>query len=94
MKPYWHKLRLINLGRLYSIEKEKRPNLKNAAIARRITKHPDFKNDDPNQIRQRLPWAYELFQESWHEALMGIEAEYVAEHREPDEFEEPPEYDF
>jgi hypothetical protein len=96
VKLYWHKLRLINLGRLYSIEIDKSPKLKNAEIARRISKHPDFKNDDPDQIRQRLPWAHELFQEWWLGSwdLVSIPDDYAAEHGEPDEFEEPPEYDF
>ena len=96
VRPYWHKLRLINLGRLYSIEIDKSPKLKNAEIARRISKHPDFKNDDPDQIRQRLPWAHELFQEWWLGSwdLVSIPDDYAAEHGEPDEFEEPPEYDF
>jgi hypothetical protein len=91
VRPYWHKRRLINLGRLYSIEKDERPNLKDAAIARRITSHPDFKNDDPNQIRQRLPWANELFQEWWHEQMMDIAAEYADEYAAefPDGLEPP-----
>ena len=92
VSPYWHKTRLINLGYLYGIEKEGNPRLKDTEIARRITKHPDFKNEDPDQIRQRLPWAYELYQESWHEFLMSIEPD--SGHGEPDEFDEPPEYDF
>jgi hypothetical protein len=94
VRTYWHNVRLFNLGRLYSIEKEKSPRLKDAAIARRIIKHRDFKNDDPDQIRVRLPWAHQLFQERCEEALWDIAAEYVAEHGEPDEFDEPAEYDF
>lgn len=94
VSTYWHNARLFNLGRLYGIEKEKSPRLKDAAIARRIIKHRDFKNDDPDQIRVRLPWAYQLFQESCENALWGIAADNVAEHGEPDEFDEPPEYDF
>ena len=94
LRPYWHKKRLIDLGRLYRIEKDKSPKLKDAAIARQITKHPDFKHDDPNQIRQRLPWAYELFQEWWEQAQMDMAAGCAAEYGEPGEFEEPPEYDF
>ena len=90
---YWHKRRLINLGRLYSIEKDKSPKLKNAEIARRIIKHPDFKHDDPEQLRVRLPWAHELFQEWWL-GSWDLVGDYPAEHGEPDEFEEPPEYDF
>ena len=91
---YWHKRRLIDLGRLYSVEKDKNPRLKDAEIARRITKHPDFKKDDPDQLRQRLPGAYELYQESWQEFLWSIGPEDVPEYRELGEFEDPPEYDF
>jgi hypothetical protein len=93
VSPYWHKKRLIDLGELYSIEKDKSPKLSDAGIARRIGKHPDFKNDDPDQIRQRLPYAHELFQEWSYETLMLIADDFVAEHGYQDEFEES-EYDF
>ena len=94
VRPYWHKGRLIHLGSLYDTEKHENPKLKDAQIARQICKHPDFKNEDPDQIRVRLPWAYELFREWWSDESAAIAAEYAAEHGEPDEFEEPPEYDF
>jgi hypothetical protein len=94
VRPYWHKRRLIHLGSLYGIEKHENPKLKDAQIARRICKHPDFKSDDPDQLRQRLSWAYELFQEWWSDESAAIAAEYAVEHGAPDEFEELPENDF
>ena len=79
VRPYWNKSRLIRLGGLYSIEKTENPKLKDAAIARRIINHKDFKNDDPDQIRQRLPWAHELFQEWWYSEAVSIAGQYADE---------------
>jgi hypothetical protein len=79
--PSWPKRRLIHLGGTYNQEKHDNPKLSNAKIAEIIIRNDrEFKYDDPEQVRQRLPLAHELFLEWAHEQAM----DYMARH--PEEF--------
>jgi hypothetical protein len=56
--------RLLLLGEIYAQTKYKNPKLSDAKIAKLIkAEHKEFKNEDVQQIRQRLRTAHEQFQE-------------------------------
>jgi hypothetical protein len=77
--------RLLKLGEIYQQKKYENPKLSDAKIAKLIKSECDqFKNDDAEQIRQRLRRAHELFQE-WL---------FDQHDDEPPEDWEPPEPDY
>jgi len=82
--------RLVSLGRIYDEKKYKNPKLSDAKIARLIKQeHKEFKNDDPDQIRQRLR-AAEVAYSRYFDFLADFEAGVTPP---PDDFE-PPELDY
>jgi len=84
-KTAWGVGRLTLLGTLYYAEQYENPKLTDAEAARLISRHREFKHDDPDQIRQRLPVAREAYSE-WTFEAMDAYHDYKAEH--PDEFED------
>jgi hypothetical protein len=84
-KTAWGVGRLTHLGGLYYAEQDENPKLTDAEAARLISRHREFKHDDPDQIRQRLPVAREAYSEWVDEAYYDYR-DYRAEH--PDEFED------
>jgi hypothetical protein len=90
----WGK-RLIALGRLCNEIKDESPKLSDAKIAKLITKDPEFKHDDPEQIRQRLPEARYIYEEwcaEYEMEMLDAAYDYMAEH--PDEFPQLDELDY
>jgi hypothetical protein len=85
-KTAWGTVRLVSLGGLYFEKKYENPGLSDADAARLISNHHEFKHDDPDQIRQRLPWAREVYSEAAFEADNDAAHDYMTEH--PDEFED------
>jgi hypothetical protein len=79
--------RLITLGEIYREKKYKNPKLSDAKIAKLIKQdHAEFKNDDPDQIRQRLRAAEEAYSD-WY-------FEFQADNEPPEDWEPPdPDYD-
>jgi hypothetical protein len=78
--------RLVTLGRIYEKKKKQNPKLSDAKIAKLIkAEHDEFKNDDAEQIRQRLRKAHQYY-ESWE-----LDRDYDDE---PPEDWEPPEPDY
>ena len=68
--------RLVTLGEIYREKKYENPKLSDAKIAKLIKQeHAEFKNDDPDQIRQRLRAAEEAYCD-WY-------MEFKADWREP-----------
>jgi hypothetical protein len=67
----WDGRRLVTLGEIYVKKKKQYPRLSDAKIAKLIkAEHDEFKNDDAEQIRQRLRKAhlgYELYWEKKRE---------------------------
>jgi hypothetical protein len=53
-KSAWSLLRRARLAGLYEETKRQNPKLSDTKIAKLICEHKEFKNDDPEQIRQRL----------------------------------------
>jgi hypothetical protein len=81
--------RFLTLGGIYAQKKYKNPNLSDAKIAKLIkSEHDEFKNDDVEQIRQRLRAAHEGYQE-WLFDMAGEYANDLPEDWEPPE----PDYD-
>jgi hypothetical protein len=80
----------ISLGRFTIKRKSKNPKLSDAKIAQLIKgEYKEFKNDDVEQIRQRLRAAHKQYQD-WRIDKM---TEYSLE--PPDDWEEPePDYDY
>jgi hypothetical protein len=79
--------RLVILGDIYKEKKYKNPKLSDAKIAKLIKQERvEFKNDDPDQIRQRLREAKEAYS-NWY-------FEFQADNDEPPEDWEPPEPDY
>ena len=63
--------RLVTLGGIYEEKKNENPKLSDAKIAKLIKQeHEEFKNDNVEQIRQRLRWAHELYRDWSYEAVM------------------------
>lgn len=74
-KTAWGAGRLALLGGLYYEEQFENPGLSDAEAARLIGKHPEFKHDDPDQIRQRLPLAREVHSEWTYQAYQDYRAD-------------------
>jgi hypothetical protein len=53
----WDFDRYFTLYRLYQLEKRNHPKLRNAKIAELICERKEFKNKDPEQVRQHIPRA-------------------------------------
>jgi hypothetical protein len=91
-KTAWGDERLNHLGDLYYAERYENQKLTDAAAARLISRDREFKHDDPDQIRQRLPLAREVHSEWAFEAWSIAAADYMAEN--PDELPQPDELDY
>jgi hypothetical protein len=62
----WPGPRPITLGKIYEKKKKQNPTLSDAKIAKRIkAEHDEFKNDDAEQIRQRLRKAHRGYELYW-----------------------------
>jgi hypothetical protein len=84
-KTYWDSRRLCDLGAIYRKKRSENPKLSKAKIAKLIKdEHKEFKNDDAEQIRQRLRAADREFS-LWHD-------DHDADR--PDDWEEPGEPDY
>jgi hypothetical protein len=84
-KPSWGSSRLLTLGNIYDAMKYDNPKLSDTKIAELIkNKCPEFKHDEPEQIRQRLRPAHEEFLEWWREHSAEFASE-AAESREADD---------
>jgi hypothetical protein len=80
--------RLVTLGGLYREKKYENPKLTDAKIAMLIKQeHAKFKNDDPDQIRQRLREAEEAYIDSYSHIQFSADFE-------PPEDWVPPEPDY
>jgi hypothetical protein len=66
----WDSKRLCSLGAIYAEKKYENPKLSDTKIAKLIKdEHEEFKNDDAEQIRQRLRWAEEVHKEVFEYAM-------------------------
>ena len=84
-KTYWTSSRLCTLGAIYRKKRSENPRLSRAKIAKLIKdEHKEFKNDDAEQIRQRLRAADREF------SLWFDDHDYPG----PDDSEEPEEPDY
>jgi hypothetical protein len=54
----WTLERYFRLCQLYHLKKHENPKLSKAKIAELIREHKEFKNDDPEQIRQHIGRAF------------------------------------
>jgi hypothetical protein len=78
----WDSKRLCSLAAIYAEKKYENPKLSDAKIAKLIKdEHEEFKNDDAQQIRQRLRWAEEVYHE-WSEYADGEAYSWAREHGE------------
>jgi hypothetical protein len=72
--------RLLTLGGLYGEMKYENPKLSDAKIAKLIKdKYPEFKYDDPEQIRQKLRVAHQEFMDWCLEEARDHAAEFAAD---------------
>jgi hypothetical protein len=79
----WNSTRLRSLGAIYEEKRYENPKLSDAKIANLIKdEHEKFKNDDAEQIRQRLRWAEEVYKEWIFDYAMDEAHIWAREHGE------------